>query len=86
MEYTMLIEKTTDGWYFGKCVQIPEAFSQGRTISELKANVLDVINLFLIECPNKYQFEKTNPTIQTIFISNETKQIVKISNKKPMFA
>lgn len=81
----MLIEQTSDGWYFGKCVQIPEAFSQGRTISELKTNVLDVINLCLIEYPDKYQFEKTNPTIQTIFISNEKKQIVKASNKKSMF-
>jgi predicted RNase H-like HicB family nuclease len=86
MEYTMYVEKTSDGWYFGECVQIPEAFSQGKTISELKANVLEVIKLFSEELPEKYQFQKTQPTIRTIFNSNETKQIIKTSNKEPMFA
>ena len=86
MEYTMCVEQTSDGWYFGKCVQIPEVFSQGKTITELKTNVLDVINLFFLEYPDKYQFEKTQPTIRTIFISNETKQIATTSDKKPMFA
>jgi predicted RNase H-like HicB family nuclease len=86
MEYTMYVEQTSDGWYFGKCVQMPEAFSQGRTISELKANVLDVINLLSAEYADKYHLQKTHSTIQTIFISNEKKQITKISNKERMFS
>jgi len=81
MEYSMSIERTHDGWYFGKCVQIPEAFSQGKTISELKANVLDAINLILAEYPDRYHLEKSTSSILTISNFNETKQTAKSSNR-----
>jgi predicted RNase H-like HicB family nuclease len=85
MEYSMYIEKTHDGWYFGKCVQIPEAFSQGKTIQELKTNVLDAIHLILSEYPEK-NCEKTNLSTLTLSISNETKQIVKSSKRERMLS
>jgi predicted RNase H-like HicB family nuclease len=43
MKFTVLIEKSTDGWYVGQIEEVPAALSQGRTIEECKANVLDAL-------------------------------------------
>lgn len=50
MEYTVLIHKDeTSGWYTGKCIQVPAAMSQGRTLDELMDNMKDAVSLVL-EC------------------------------------
>jgi predicted RNase H-like HicB family nuclease len=49
MEYTALIEKTEDGWYFAQCEQIPGALTQGKTIEEAEENLKEAIALIL-EC------------------------------------
>jgi len=36
-----------DGWYVGRIKEIPGAFSQGRTLEELKENIKDAYNLML---------------------------------------
>lgn len=40
------IVKTHQGWYVGQLKDIPEVLSQGRTIKELKDNLLDVLVTF----------------------------------------
>jgi len=47
MEYTAIIRKTEDGWYAAKCAQVPEAITQGRTLEEVKENLIDAIELVL---------------------------------------
>jgi predicted RNase H-like HicB family nuclease len=47
MEYTAIINQTSDGWYAAKCAQIPEAVTQGRTPEEVKENLIDAVNLVL---------------------------------------
>ena len=48
MEYTVIIHKDEEsGWYTGKCVQMPGAMSQGKTLDELIANMKDAISLML---------------------------------------
>jgi predicted RNase H-like HicB family nuclease len=47
MKFTAIIEKTEDGWYVGQVEEIPAAISQGRTIAELKDNLLDALKLLL---------------------------------------
>jgi len=42
-----IIEKTEDGWYVGQLEEIPAVLSQGKTIEELKENLLDALNLLL---------------------------------------
>ena len=50
MEYSVIIHKDEkSGWYTGKCVQVPGAMSQGRTLDELIENMKDAISLML-EC------------------------------------
>ena len=45
MKFTAIIEKSDDGWYVGQLEKIPAVLSQGKTIKELKENLLDALNL-----------------------------------------
>ena len=45
MKLTAIIEKSDDGWYVGQLEEIPAILSQGKTIKELKENLLDALNL-----------------------------------------
>lgn len=47
MKLTAVIEKSNDGWFVGQLEELPEVLSQGKTIDELKINLLDAFNLFL---------------------------------------
>ena len=47
MKFTAIIEKSDDGWYVGQVEEMPAALSQGRTIDELKSNLIDAIKLLL---------------------------------------
>jgi len=44
---TLAIEKGQDGWYVGYIEELPSVMSQGKTIEELKENILDALHLFL---------------------------------------
>ena len=54
MEYTVIIEKTDDGWYAIQCQELPAAISQGKSIEEAMENIEDAINLVL-----EYERERT---------------------------
>jgi len=56
MKFTAIIERSEDGWYVGQVEEVPAAISQGRTIEELRANLLDALTL-LFET-NKQEVEK----------------------------
>ena len=48
MEYSIIIHKDEkSGWYTGKCLQVPGAMSQGRSLDELMENMKDAISLML---------------------------------------
>ena len=47
MKLTVVIEESNDGWFVGQLEELPEVLSQGKTIDELKVNLLDAFNLFL---------------------------------------
>ena len=38
-----------DGWFVGKLKEIPGVFSQGKTIEELKENIIDAYHMMLEE-------------------------------------
>jgi predicted RNase H-like HicB family nuclease len=44
---TAIIEKSLDGWYVGQIEEFPEAISQGKTIEELKDNLVDALTLVM---------------------------------------
>ena len=47
MKLTALIEKSEDGWFVGQLEEFPEVLSQGKTVSEVKTNLLDALNLLI---------------------------------------
>ena len=47
MEYTAIIEQTSDGWYIAQCEQVPGALTQGRTLEEVRENLKEAIFLVL---------------------------------------
>ncbi len=47
MKLTAIIEKSDDGWYVGQLEEMPAVLSQGKTIIELKENLLDALQLLL---------------------------------------
>jgi len=38
-----------DGWFVGKLKEIPGVFSQGKTLKELKENIIDAYRMMLQE-------------------------------------
>ena len=45
MTLTAIIEKSDDGWYVGQVEGFPAAISQGKSIEELKKNLVEALNL-----------------------------------------
>jgi len=50
--FTAIIEQGENGWLIGQIKEVPAALSQGKTIEELKANLLDALKLVLNVAPN----------------------------------
>lgn len=47
MKLNAIIEKGESGWFVGQIEEIPAVISQGKTIEELKMNLLDALKLYL---------------------------------------
>ena len=54
MKYTLVIKQGQDGFLIGQLKELPAVFSQGLTISELKENIADVLELYLEDMREKY--------------------------------
>jgi len=40
---TAIIEESLDGWFVGQIEEFPEVISQGKSIDELKENLMDAL-------------------------------------------
>jgi predicted RNase H-like HicB family nuclease len=47
MKFTAIIENGEDGWLVGQIEEVPAAISQGKTIEELKVNLIDALETLL---------------------------------------
>ena len=54
MKYTLVIKQGKDGFLIGQLKEFPAVFSQGLTISELKENIADVLELYLEDMRERY--------------------------------
>jgi len=54
MKYTLVIQQGQDGFLRGQLKELPAVFSQGLTVSELKENIADVLELYLEDMREKY--------------------------------
>lgn len=57
MKFTAIIEQDAQGWYVGQLEELPAAISQGKSIEEVKTNLLDALRLLLDA--NREATEKT---------------------------
>jgi len=56
MKFTAVIEKSEDRWFVGQIEEVPAVISQGKTVEELRENLLDA--LMLILDTNRQETEK----------------------------
>ena len=56
-----------DNWFVGKLKEIPGVFSQGKTIEELKENIIDAYHMMLQES----DFEDQHPNVRYIELGVE---------------
>jgi len=47
MKFTAMIEQGENGWLVGQIKEVPAALSQGKTVEELKLNLLDALSLII---------------------------------------
>jgi predicted RNase H-like HicB family nuclease len=47
MKLTAIIEKGENSWLVGQIEEIPGVMSQGKSVDELKANLIDALHLYL---------------------------------------
>ncbi len=45
--FTAAFRQIEDGWWFARCMEIPEAITQGETLDEARENIRDAIQLIL---------------------------------------
>ena len=59
MEYTAIIEQTSDGWYIAQCAEVPNAHTQGLTIEEVTENLKESVELIL-SCEREISIRKSS--------------------------
>lgn len=47
MQLTAIIEAGEDGWLVGQIEEVPAAIAQGRTVEEVKASLMETLELLL---------------------------------------
>jgi predicted RNase H-like HicB family nuclease len=60
MQFTVNIERGENDFYVGQIIEVPAAISQGKTIDDLKINLLDALNLILGESTEIYSIQFQN--------------------------
>lgn len=53
---------TDDGWFVGNLREVPNVFSQGKSLEELKTNIQDAIDLWLRKSQTAVSKSATLPT------------------------
>lgn len=55
MKLTLIIKKGSNGFLIGQIKELPEVFTQGLTIEELKENIADALEMYLEDVRERYQ-------------------------------
>jgi predicted RNase H-like HicB family nuclease len=54
MKCTLVIRGGKDGFLIGQLKELPEVFTQGLTLDEVKENIADVLEMYLEDLREKY--------------------------------
>ena len=55
MKVTIAIKKGRGGFLIGQLKEFPDVFTQGKTVDEVKENILDALDMYLKEARDKYE-------------------------------
>jgi predicted RNase H-like HicB family nuclease len=55
MKYTMVVNKGQNGFLTGQLKELPEVFTQGKSIEELKENIADALEMYLEDTRENYR-------------------------------
>jgi predicted RNase H-like HicB family nuclease len=59
MKYTLVIKSGQNGFLIGQLKELPEVFTQGQTLSELKENIADALEMYFEDMRERYQPQGT---------------------------
>jgi predicted RNase H-like HicB family nuclease len=54
MKYTLVIKSGKNGFLIGQLKELPEVFTQGKTVEEVKENIADVLEMYLEDLRESY--------------------------------
>ena len=54
MKYTLVVKEGQNGFLIGQLKELPAVFTQGLTVSELKENIVDVIDMYFEDMRERY--------------------------------
>lgn len=54
MKLTLVIKKGKDGFLIGQLKEIPEVFTQGYSVDEVKENIADALEMYLEDIREHY--------------------------------
>ncbi|MDE1764220.1 MAG: type II toxin-antitoxin system HicB family antitoxin [Thaumarchaeota archaeon] len=57
-KFTVVLQEAPEGGYSGRCLELPGAISEGNTLSELKTNMAEAIELVLESLDKQARREK----------------------------
>ena len=55
MKYTLVIKEGKDGFFIGQLKELPEVFTQGLSIGEVKENIVDVLDMYFEDLREQYE-------------------------------
>lgn len=55
MKLTLIVKKGKNGYLIGQIKELPEVFTQGLSIQELKENIKDALEMYLEDVRERYQ-------------------------------
>jgi len=57
MRYTLVIKQGQDGFLIGQLKELPAVFTQGLTVSELKENIADAVEMYFEDMRENYELQ-----------------------------
>jgi predicted RNase H-like HicB family nuclease len=55
MKYTLVIKQGKDGFLIGQLKELPAVFTQGLSVSELKENIADAVEMYFEDMRESYR-------------------------------
>ena len=55
MKYTLVIKSGKDGFLIGQLKELPDVFTQGLSIDEVKVNIADALDMYLEDLREQYK-------------------------------